>query len=309
MIIALFVLLFILLILGGVGYVVFRKAISRQKDEMESGNLTDKQKEWLSKYSELNAMASKLVEDCPPKEWRLTNAEGLKLVAEYYPAESSHQYAVCIHGYTNGRKAMRRFAAVFHSWGYHVLLPDNRAHGDSEGKWMGMGYLDARDIVEWIGRIVQQDPNAQIFLMGQSMGGATVMMASGLTLPSNVKFLVEDCGYTSVWEEFKVQIRKMHLPCFPFLYIASWWCKLIAGYSFQEASSVKALARNELPILFIHGERDGFVPYAMLDQNVAATHAPKDVLRVPEAGHSLSAAYGKETYFAKIREFAAQYMK
>lgn len=276
---------------------------------MEASVLTEKQKEWIAKFGVLNEMAEKLVETCPPAMWEMKSSDGLRLVAEYYHGEEkSHRYAIIIHGYTNGRKAMRKYASVIHSWGFHVLLPDNRAHGDSEGKWIGMGHLDARDILGWVQRIIQKDPDAELFLMGQSMGGATVMMASALELPKNVKFLVEDCGYTSVWDEFKVQIKRMHLPVFPFLYVASFWCKVLVGYSFQEASSVDALRQNKLPILFIHGERDAFVPYAMLDLNVAATSAPKDVLRVPDAGHSLAPAYGRAAYFEKIKVFVERYM-
>ena len=146
----------------------------------------------------------------------IVSSDGIPLKAEVHPADG-HRWAILIHGYMGNRMMMRNPAAVYSSWGYSTLLPDNRAHGESGGKWVGMGWLDKDDIRLWIDWIAERDPEARIVLHGISMGGATVMMASGLELPANVRAAVEDCGYTSVWDIFRDELKAVfHLPAFPF---------------------------------------------------------------------------------------------
>ena len=136
----------------------------------------------------------------------IVSSDGIPLKAEVHPADG-HRWAILIHGYMGNRMMMRNPAAVYSSWGYSTLLPDNRAHGESGGKWVGMGWLDKDDIRLWIDWIAERDPEARIVLHGISMGGATVMMASGLELPENVRAAVEDCGYTSVWDIFRDELK------------------------------------------------------------------------------------------------------
>lgn len=169
--------------------------------------------------------------------------------------------------------------------------------------------LQRPDVLAWIDTIIQRDPEARIVLHGVSMGGATVMMASGEDLPDNVKCIVEDCGYSSVWDEFSFQLKNVfHLPAFPILNAASMFSKLRAGYSFQEASSVEQLKKATVPMLFIHGDADTFVPFEMLDvvYNACAS-AEKEKLVSPGAAHGGAVSTEPTLYWDTVTAFLDKY--
>lgn len=261
-------------------------------------------------YDQMVSATDAWLADAPMEKWDITTNDGLKLIGNFYP-EDSHKYVILIHGYTSNKNDMFVFCPAFAEWGYNILIPDNRAHGESEGKYIGMGWLDADDYLIWLDKIIKYDPQAQITILGVSMGGATVMMLSGLDLPSNVKCLIEDCGYTSVWDEFALKLKEwFRLPTFPFLNFASFASKQMTGYSFKEASSVERIKNAELPMLFIHGTEDSFVNYFMLDDNIEAYGGPEyDVLRVEGAGHGVSILYEPTLYLDKVKEFTDRYIK
>ncbi len=222
-----------------------------------------------------------------------------------------HRYAILFHGYAGEAWQMMPYAQMYLAQGYTVLAPDALAHGKSGGRYIGMGWLERSDVLSWIDYIVSIDPEAQIVLHGVSMGGATVMMAAGEDLPDCVKCAVEDCGYTSVWDEFEVQFRSVFgMPSFPLLNLASMCCKLRAGYSFGEASSVEQLEKAKIPMLFIHGEEDVFVPYSMLDEcyNACASEV-KEKLAIPGASHGEAAAKDPELYWDTVFNFTGRFIK
>lgn len=212
--------------------------------------------------------------------------------------DTTHRYLILCHGYTGQPSDLALEARRAHGAGCSVVLPAARGHERNRDRYAGMGWLDASDLLLWIELIVRFDPQARIGLYGVSMGGAEVMMASGLDLPPQVRCIVEDCGYTSVWDEFELQIGEMmHLPAVPLLNAASAVCRARAGYGFKEASAVRRLARARVPMLFIHGTEDAFVPFEMLDRVFAACASPvKERLAVEGAGHGASAATDPARY-------------
>ena len=215
-----------------------------------------------------------------------------------------------LHGYSSRPRTMARQGVVFNEMGYNVLLPYMRGHRKSEQNHCTMGYLDKDDIVDWINYIVSIDTDSQIVVMGCSMGGATTMLVTGEDLPENVKCAVEDCGYTNCYEEFKAQIGEiLHLPAFPFLDAANTYSKLFHGWDFKKCTPVEAVARSKTPTLFIHGEKDTFVPYDMLAVNYDACAAEKDILSIPDAEHAEACDVHPELYWPKVREFVAKYVK
>ncbi|MGN0376472.1 MAG: alpha/beta hydrolase [Suilimivivens sp.] len=234
----------------------------------------------------------------------IVSFDGLKLRAKYRLSKGeSHDWIISIHGYKDSHKFMLPYGAAFYEKGYHVLLPDNRGHGKSEGRYIGMGWLDKEDILEWIKWIVNRDPKARIILHGISMGGATVMMTAGEN-PEHVIGYIEDCGYTSVFDIFAcVMKRDYHLPPFPILYCCMVIGKLRAGYDFKEASCIDQLKKCKKPVLFIHGEKDDFVPVSMGYQVYEAFPADKELYIAKEAGHAKSMDVDSDTYFGKIFEF------
>lgn len=242
----------------------------------------------------------------------LTSRDGLALHALYVPqAETSHRYVVGCHGYGSIPQLMSNSTIKFYEMGYNVLVPAARAHEQSGGTYVSMGWLERKDIVDWVNMLVEQDSEAEIVLYGISMGGATVMMTAGeADLSPNVKCIIEDCGYSSVWDEFAGQLDELFgLPTFPVLDAASLVTQLRAGYGFQEASAVEQLKKTSLPMLFIHGEEDTFVPYAMLDVVYQACASPeKELLSIPSAEHGEASSVDPERYWSTVEAFLAKHM-
>ena len=240
----------------------------------------------------------------------LTN-HGVKLIAWYVPAAvKTDKTVVVVHGYRSNKEAMRQYGELFHELGYNVLMPDNRGAGASGGNLISYGYWDKFDIIAWTQKLVAANPQSRITLFGVSMGGATVMMASGeASLPVNVKDIIEDCGYTNVWDETAYQAKQMYnLPKFPLIYEVSAMSKIRAGWSYGEASSTKELAKNIRPMLFIHGGSDSYVPTYMVYQNYAADpDSQKQLLVVPKAIHAKSFETDPTLYRKTVTEFLGKY--
>ncbi len=293
----------LILTVGGLAFAgnyLFRFAL-----DPEFGGMLSKDAQWELEGD--NAWLDENSED----RW-LQSHDGLKLHALYLPQQGEgHKYAVLCHGYGSIPQTMGRFASRFYEMGYSILAPAARTHERSEGRYASMGWLERRDIVAWVDSLVEQDPQAEVVLFGISMGGATVMMTAGeADLSSNVKCVIEDCGYSSVWDEFAGQLKEMFgLPTFPVLDAASLVTQLRAGYGFQEASAVEQLKKTSLPMLFIHGEEDTFVPYAMLDVVYQACANPeKELLSIPSAEHGEASSVDPERYWSTVEAFLAKHM-
>jgi len=243
------------------------------------------------------------------KSSSLTADDGTELAAWYFAApESTHDYAICLHGYTNEPIGMARYAKHFHDRGMNVLAPAARAHERSGGDYIGMGWPERRDIAGWIKLILSWDPDARIILHGVSMGAATVLMASGETLPENVKAVIADCGYTSEWDEFIWEAETLHIPWFPVLNAASLLSKLRDGYDFKQASALDQVKKSRIPTLFIHGSEDELVPYKMLGELYLAAACEKEKLTVEGAGHALSSSVDPELYWSTVERFIEKYI-
>lgn len=234
--------------------------------------------------------------------------DGLALKGDvFWTDRESHQWLIAIHGYGGERSNMQNIASFYGEKDYNVLMPDMRAHGESEGNYIGMGWLDRMDVLKWIQYVTELDEEAEIILHGVSMGGATVMMVSGEELPDNVKGIVEDCGYTSVWDIFSDELSYLfHLPEFPLLYAADGIGRVRAGYGFKEASAVKQVAKSTVPILFIHGSADNFVHTDMVYEVYEACQTVKDILIVEGAGHGEAYRMDPELYFQTVFDFLDQ---
>lgn len=234
-----------------------------------------------------------------------TNNGNLKLHAyEMENLQKSDVWAIVIHGYLIEGKNMAYYAREFRNRGYNVLLVDLRGHGQSEGNYVGMGWHDRLDIIDWINYLIEKNNNCKIILHGVSMGGATVMMATGEDLPDNVKVAIEDCGYSSIWDEFKMQLKLLYnLPTFPVLNAASLVCNIKAGYKIEEGSSVEQVKKSKIPTLFIHGNQDKFVPFEMLDKVYEVANCTKEKLVIEEAAHAEAVSINPELYWKTIDEF------
>lgn len=264
--------------------------------------------EFREKYYALDDLFEK---EHQPDEIFTQSNDGLSLQAlTYSQSKKTHKWVINVHFYLGDNTRMLRWTRNFYDHGYNVLAPNLRGHGESSGDYIGMGWPDRLDLLNWIDVIIKEDPQAEIMLFGVSMGASTVMMASGEELPSNVKVLIEDCGYANVNDVFVYQLKELfHLPPFPIINAANSMTKIRAGYEFKEADAPKQLKNNKLPILFIQGDADTFVPFSMLDTLYNATDAPKEKFVVKGAGHSESESLNPEKYWAKIWSFSDPYMQ
>lgn len=237
--------------------------------------------------------------------WNIKSEDDLSLTGFYYPAQQeSHRYVLAVHGYTVDHRDIVPAIKPFVENGYHVLAIDQRGRGESEGDYLSMGWLEKNDVIAWIDYLIEQDPKAEIVLYGESMGAATVMMASGEKLPSQVKAVVEDCGYTSAYAMFKDQLKeRFGLPEFPFLPAAQLVGQLRAGFNFKDASAINQLETATLPILFIHGGADDYVPTYMGEELYEAYQGEKQLLIIDGAGHGSSADVNPTLYYDTIFEF------
>ncbi len=242
-----------------------------------------------------------------PLELVATQAhDGLTLRAHYLPPlVPSDRVVILVHGYGGVGTDLAGFAYLYHQAGFHVLMPDNRGHGKSDGNYIGFGWHDRQDCLRWIDYLVGRvGTDSSIFLHGVSMGGATVLMTSGETLPAQVKGIISDCAYTSVNAVLAYQMKRMYrLPHFPFLAMTSLLTKLKAGYFFSEASALKQVKKAAVPILFIHGDADTFVPTSMVYELYDACQTKKELVVIPNAAHAMAYFEAPDRYDEVVEAF------
>lgn len=247
-------------------------------------------------------------------KWTMKSAGGdYKLVADYIPAaKKSNKTVLIAHGFNGSKEDMGAYAYLFHELGYNVVARDARGQGQSQGDYIGYGWPDRLDDKKWIKKIIAKNPDSKIVMFGVSMGGATTMMVSGEHLPHQVKAFIEDCGYTNVKTEINYQAEQLyHLPTIirvPLVDIVSLITRVRAGYFFGQASSVKQLAKNKRPMLFIHGTKDKFVPTKMIYANYRATNGPKEMWLVKGAGHARSYQTKPKAYEQHVKALLDKYV-
>ena len=242
--------------------------------------------------------------------WSITSADGLKLVATYFaPDVPSRRWAILVHGYGRNQRFAWDYAAEYLAQGYNVVTPDLRASGLSEGEYLTMGTKESEDIVLWAQEIAKHDDAAKIILHGVSMGAATVMLATAQE-PPNVVAAVEDCGYTSAYTMFTAQLDKLFgLPPFPIMNCVDVVSRIKTGTALSAATPVEAVKSTKVPMLFIHGDVDELVPFAMMGELYDASAAPvKEQYVVRGAGHADAKRAAPAEYFAHVFAFLQPYV-
>lgn len=292
--------------IGGAGYYFYHMAVARGKKTFINNSTAIKKSDPLYREKSWYHAAKKYT-------WRETSATGhLKLVASYVPAaKHTNKTVVIAHGFGGDSSRMGEYAGLFHELGYNVLLPDDRGAGRSQGNYIGYGWPDRLDYVKWIKQVIRKNgTQSKIVMFGTSMGGATTMMVSGEKTPTQLKAYIEDCGYTSVYDEIKFQAKSMYnLPEYPLVPAVSGINKLKNGYTFKQASALKQVAKNHKPMLFIHGTKDTFVPTKMVMPLYRADKGPKQLLLVKGAAHAKSYAHAPALYRQTVAHFLARYFK
>lgn len=257
-------------------------------------------------YEKKNNAAVAAFSQLPIRSVELHTPDGARLAAKVLtPEKPNGRLLIACHGArSNGTGEFALMAPYLYKKGYTVLFPDHRGCGESDGKYMGYGTHESRDTLLWLDYAKIHYPDLPVFLLGVSMGGATVLMMSDKVDPAQVKGIIADCAYTSAWAEFRYQLRtSFHLPPFPILHICNLYCKLFAGYSFRQAAPIAAVATARVPVLFIHGKKDDFVPFFMRDQLYNTCPTEKAKLTVPAAVHARSYYTDPAAYQLALERF------
>lgn len=246
------------------------------------------------------------------EEVSIKSEDGLTLYGKYYrnPVDTN-KLVICMHGYRSSD--FYDFACAFDyfmSRGFNVLLASQRAHGKSEGRYITFGEKERFDCKAWTEYAAKRFGfGCEILLDGVSMGATTVLLASALELPHNVKAIVADCGFTSAWNIVENIMHKSHLSAFPYLYLTNAYSKLKSDFDFKAADTRKAVALTDIPIFFAHGASDDFVPCGMTIQAFDACASDKKLFIVPGAGHATSYLKAKDEYEKELDRFLSKYIK
>lgn len=250
------------------------------------------------------------------KDTFVVTSDGERHHAYYMKSDKAEgKTAIVVHGYKDSAIKYFYFCRMYNrDLGYNVLLPELHGHGLSDGEDIQMGWKDADDVINWIGiaeNIFHNDEfPTKMIVHGVSMGAATTMNVSAKELPDYVNAFIEDCGYTSVWDEFTMQLKDMFsLPAFPLMHITSSLCDSKFGWHFKEASPLQSVAKCTKPMLFIHGDADKFVPFKMLDPLYKAKPEPKEYWIAPGSEHARSYQDYPKEYTEKVRSFLDKWNK
>ncbi len=286
----LIVLAALLLLLLAVGTALFFYTFVRNRRDGDC-DLDSKVNKPLADYRDIISNGMCVLNDTPHCRVYTRSYDGLRLAASYYACGSSKKTIILFHGYRSA--AQRDFACaikMYHDMGLNVLLTDQRAHGESEGRIITFGIKERHDVLSWCEFVLKNyGADTELYLGGMSMGSSTVLMALGLELPQNIRAVVADCGYTSPSEIIDTVAREqLHIKtrlAVPFLNL---FCRIYGGFSLYEASAPSALESAKTPVLFIHGTEDGFVPCDMTRQNFASAPDGKQMYLVEGANHGMS---------------------
>ncbi len=248
------------------------------------------------------------VRNMPFQQFQITSFDGLKLRGRFYEFAPGAPIEIMFHGYRgDSERDMPGGVQRCFKLGRSALLIDQRCAGASEGKTITFGINEHRDCLQWVDYVVNRfGPDVKIILTGISMGASTVLMAAGKPLPAKVIGVIADCGYNSPKEIIQIVIRKMGLPVAPSYPLVKLAARIYGGFKLESYSPMEAVKQATVPIIFIHGQDDDFVPCRMSEQMYEACTARKQLLTIPGAGHGLACLVDPEGYYQALRDFFAE---
>lgn len=245
------------------------------------------------------------VRNMPCQEVEITSFDGLKLRGKFYEYAPGAAIELMFHGYRgDSERDMPGGVQRCFKLGRSALVVDQRCAGRSQGKTITFGIYEHKDCLRWVDFMVEHfGSDVKIILTGISMGAATVLMAAGKELPSNVIGVIADCGYSSPWEIIRIVIEKMGIPVkpsYPFVKLAA---RIYGGFDLEADSPIESVKKAKVPIIFIHGAEDDFVPCWMSEKMYEVCPARKALFKVPNAGHGLACLIDPEGYYKALQSF------
>lgn len=286
------------------GYLGFQYACRRQSDP-DWDSAESLKNSAFAEFSESIPRAGQWLRDHHAQDVQTLSFDGLTLRGKWVPAPQPKATIILFHGYRT--HYLNDFAGIFsmyHSIGLNLLLVRQRAHGESEGKYITFGVRERRDVRSWVEFHNRAHGMDNVFLGGMSMGASTLLFAAGDDLPPNVRGISADCGFSSPKDILSKIIReRYHLPPALVLPLMDVWARVLGGFSFYEMDSRKTLAKARVPILFIHGKADHFVPCAMTQAGYEACMSDKELHLVEGAGHGRSYLFALDELTAALVDF------
>lgn len=282
-----------------IGYFSFRFALSRNGKlkrgiELKSKNALDRQQEIKDYFSKDFEKIS------------IVSNDDLKLFG-FYKDNKKDKLVILVHGYGGDHYDMYSYACIFEERGYDILSIDQRAHGESEGDYFSMGLYEHYDLLAWIDKMLSLKNNYKIALFGVSMGASTVCMMVGETLPNNVVCAIEDCGYDNANRQMKYVYSKTRLAKL-FYKIFYNYTKNTKGIDLKSVDMVEKLKKCKIPMLFIHGEEDDFVPTAMVyNLYNCLPDSRRSIYIAKDATHTKSIDVDVKQYTKVISKFLDKY--
>lgn len=304
--IVILILLILILIFLIVTYKVYKLAFVPDRKKKGNEFVIPQNDDLARRIEKVKAMV-KDAETIPYEDVWTTSFDGLRLHARLYVVDESAPIEIFFHGYmSRGMNDSAGGMPYALSKGINALVVTQRAHEGSEGRCLTLGVLESRDVVSWAEYAVERfGKDVRIILCGVSMGGASVMNATAHGLPANVAGIIDDCGYSTPKEMVEVVCRNKHLPVKISWAITKLGARLFGHFDLDDCDGIAAMKQNHIPMLFVHGEADGFVPYEQGRATYEACAAEKKFFSVPGAGHGMSWMTDTDGYKKAVDEFLA----
>lgn len=239
------------------------------------------------------------------KVFSIMSHDGLKLFAKYYEYKPGAPIEIMFHGYKgNGIRDMSTGVKRAHRCGRSALVVDQRASGESEGHIITFGIKERYDCIAWVNKAIEEfGEDVKLIIGGVSMGASTVLMASSFDLPKNVVGILADCGFNKPSDIIKKVVKDMKLPVwliYPYIKLGA---RLFGHFNLEEASPYESVQKAKVPIIFFHGDKDGFVPYEMSKKLFDVTKSKKKLVTIKNAPHGVSYLVDPDYYVEELNKF------
>lgn len=236
--------------------------------------------------------------------------EGLKQRGIYIKGNCDfNRTIIIVHGITVGISTSIKYMRIFYDRGWNVLMYDQRRHGKSEGKYSTYGYYEKKDLDIWVKWIIKRNgTDGLLGLHGESMGAATVLQYADIN--KYVDFIIADCAYSNMNELMKYKIKEQtKLPIFPMLQFVQIKSIIRAKFRFKDVSPIDSVRDRDIPVLFIHGKEDTFVPTYMSEEMYKVKKGIKKIYIAEGAVHACSIEIDREQYEENVWEFIEEITK
>ena len=303
----LWLVLMILAVLFVCGGYVFFSACYRRK-ETQWFNREAVERTPYGKYYDCILDADRWLKDHNAQDVTIISKDGLRLHGQWIPAENPIGTILLVHGYRSTKLVDFGVAfAYYHERNFNILAPEQRCHGQSEGRFITFGVKESEDMLRWIRFHNVEYGELPLFLSGLSMGASTVMYMADQELPRNVRGIIADCGFTTPKEIIaRVYRHVTHLPAAPVMPAVDIFARLLAGFSLSQKDTRRSLHNAKVPVLLIHGRDDRFVPCHMSEESYSACGSKKNLLLVDGAGHGVSFLVAPDCYSQAVESFIAE---